>query len=86
MEELLEVDWEALEILTGTPFGLIALFGLLTGTQRGRPRNLTLHSFVLSLSHVYSRVSATLAPHSPNSVFHSHIDFLRLLYGSSPSC
>ena len=86
-DELLEVDREAFEILdlTRTPFRLIALFDLLTPARM--PQNPTLRSFVLSLSHIRSRVPATLAPPSPNSVFHLHIGSpsvpLRLLHGSS---
>ena len=67
-DELLEVDRAA---FTRTPFRLITLFDLLTPARM--PQNLTLHSFVLSLSHIRSRVFAALAPPSPNSVFHSHI-------------
>ena len=68
-DELLEVDRKAFS--ASTPFRLINLFGSLTPARM--PQNLTLRSFVLSLSHVHSRVSATLAPRSPNSVLHSHI-------------
>jgi len=62
---LLEVDREALGILTRMSFRLTNSFNSLK-----RPQNPTRHSFVPSLSRVRSRVPITLAPRSPNSVLH----------------
>ena len=66
-EVLLEVDGEALEILTRTPSKLIDSFDSLTF-----PQIPTRRSFVPSLSRVRSRTPITLAPYSPNSVLHFH--------------
>jgi len=64
---LLEVDREALGVLTRTSFRSINSFDPLTC-----PQNHTRHSFAPSLSHVRSRASTPLAPRSPGSVLHLH--------------
>jgi len=64
---LVEVDREALEILTRTSFALINSFNSLT-----RPQNPTRRSVVPSLSRVRSCAFTRLASRSPNSVLHLH--------------
>ena len=67
-DALLEVDREAVKILTRKSLRLLTCTHY---SPSGYPQNLTLHSFVPSLSPVRSRTSTVLAPRSTNSAFQS---------------
>ena len=71
-EALVEVDREALEVLTRTPSRLFSLSGNLL-TPSGCAQNPTRGLFVHSLFNVCSHVSITLALRTPNPVSLSHM-------------